>query len=97
MEGLAVRALVNGGICFVGTYQDPIQGAVVLTGAVVGAVGYGALDALVCMAVHSRYLHKKFGKDRFGSLFKGSMTRKKAIIPENKGNNIFVSIFWIRN
>ena len=97
VEGLAVGALVHGGVCLVGAYQDPVQGAVVLGGAVVGALADGTLNALVCMAVHGQYLHKKFGKDRCSGLFTGSMTETDPIIPENTGNNIFVSIFRIRN
>ena len=55
-EGLAVGALIHGGIRLMGAYQDPIQRAVVLTGAVMGALVYGALDALVGMTVHKKYL-----------------------------------------
>ena len=97
MEGHAVGALVLGGIAFMGAYQNGIQGAVVLGGAVVGALADGTLNALVCMAVHGQYLHKKFGKDRCSGLFTGSMTETDPIIPEKTGNNIFVSIFRIRN
>ena len=97
LEGLAVCALVHCGIGFVGAHQDPVQGAVVLAGAVVGAFADGTLNALVCMAVHGPYLHKKFGKDRNSGLFTGSMTGSDGIIPEKTGNNIFVSIFWIHN
>ena len=52
-EGLAVGALVHGGVCLVGTDHDPIQRAVVLVLAVVCALGNGAFDALVGIAVHS--------------------------------------------
>ena len=38
------------------THQDAIQGAVVLVLAVVSALLYGALDALVGMTVHSCFL-----------------------------------------
>ena len=38
-----------------GAHQDLVQGAVVLTLAVVGALGDGTLDGLVCIAVH-RYI-----------------------------------------
>jgi len=55
-EGLAVGALVCGGVDFVGTHQDLIQRAVVLVTAVMGALLDGALDALVCMTVHSKSL-----------------------------------------
>ena len=51
-EGLAVGALVHGGVCFVGAHQDPVQGAVVLGVAVICAGLYGAFDALVGMMIH---------------------------------------------
>ena len=51
-EGLAVGALIHGGIHLVGTHQNPIQGAVVLSVAVVSALLDSAFDALVCMTVH---------------------------------------------
>ena len=35
-----------------GAHQDPVQGAVVGAVAVVGALGNGALDALVGVAIH---------------------------------------------
>lgn len=55
-EGLAVSALVNGGVIFVGAHHDPLQRAVVLGVAVVGALRNGAFDALVSIAVHDRDL-----------------------------------------
>ena len=51
-EGLAVGALVHGGVGFVGAHQDPVQGAVVLGVAVICAGLNGAFDALVGMMVH---------------------------------------------
>ena len=51
-EGLAVGALFLGGIDLVGTYQDPVQGAVVLTVAVIGALLDSTFNRLVCVAVH---------------------------------------------
>ena len=51
-EGLAVGALVNGGVALVGTDQDALQRAVVSFIAVMGALMDGALDALVGIAVH---------------------------------------------
>ena len=39
-----------------GTHQDSVQRAVVLTVAVVGAGLNGAFNALVCMAVHGHFL-----------------------------------------
>ena len=55
-EGLAVGALILGRIGLMGTHQDPVQRAVVLAVAVVGAGLDGAFDTLVCMAVHKCYL-----------------------------------------
>ena len=55
-EGLAVGALIHGGICFVGTNQDTLQGAEVCVLAVMCALCNGAFNALVCMAVHELYL-----------------------------------------
>ena len=50
-EGFAVGAGVHLGIRLVGAHQDPVQGAVVLPGAVVGAVLDGALDTSVCVHI----------------------------------------------
>ena len=55
-EGLAVGALVHGGVHLVGTHQDLVQGAVVLTLAVMGTLLDGTLDRLVCIAVHNEIL-----------------------------------------
>jgi hypothetical protein len=55
-EGLAVGALIHGGVCFVGAYQDAVQGAIVLGVAVISAGLDGALDALVGMMVHLFFL-----------------------------------------
>ena len=55
-EGLAVSALVHGGVGLVGTHQDPVQRAVVLGIAVISAGLNGAFDALVGMTVHSHIL-----------------------------------------
>lgn len=54
VEGHAVGALVLGGIALVGANQNGIQRAVVLGSAVVGALAYGTLDALVGVTVHKR-------------------------------------------
>ena len=54
-EGLAVGALVLGGVSLVGTHLDTVQRAVVLGVAVVCAGLDGAFDALVCMAVHIEF------------------------------------------
>ena len=55
-EGLAVGALIHGGIGLVGAHQNPIQRAVILFFAVMRALVYGALNALVGMAIHSFFL-----------------------------------------
>ena len=56
LEGLAVGALIHGGIGLVGANHDPIQGAVVLTLAVVCTLGDGAFNTLVSMAIHIHFL-----------------------------------------
>ena len=53
VEGHAVGALIHGGIALVGAHQNPIQGAVILTVAVVGALVHGALNGLVGMTIHN--------------------------------------------
>ena len=53
-EAHAVGALIHCGIALVGANQNGIQRAVVLGPAVVGALIYGTLDALVGMTVHKR-------------------------------------------
>ena len=55
-EGLAVGALVHGGILLMGSYQNSVQGAVVLGVAVISAGLNGALNALVGMMVHLFFL-----------------------------------------
>ena len=55
-EGLAVGALVHGRVCLMGANQDLVQRAVVLTVTVVSTGLYGALNALVCVAVHECFL-----------------------------------------
>ena len=52
-EGLAVGTLFLGGICLVGTHQNTLQRAEVRIVAVVCALMDGALNALICMAIHS--------------------------------------------
>ena len=56
LEGLAVGALVHGGICLVGAHQDSVQRAVVLAVAVISTLLNGTFDALVCLAAHKRNL-----------------------------------------
>ena len=53
-EGHAVSALVLGGICLMGTNHDPVQGAIVLVLAMVGALADSAFDGFVGMAVHKK-------------------------------------------
>ena len=55
-EGLAVGALIHGRIGFVGTHQNLVQRAVVFGVTVIGAGLDGTFDALVCIAVHIRFL-----------------------------------------
>ena len=52
-EGLAVSALVHGGVTLMGANQDPVQGAIVCLIAMMGALCYGTFDALVCVTVHT--------------------------------------------
>ena len=55
-EALAVSTLILGGVSLVGAHQNPVQRAVVLMVAVVGAGLDGTFDALVCIAVHIVFL-----------------------------------------
>ena len=55
-EGLAVGTLIFGGIHLMGTHLDLVQRAVIRGIAVVSALLNGACDALVCIAVHCRFL-----------------------------------------
>ena len=55
-KGHTVGALVHGGVGLMGTHHDPLQRAVVLSVAVVSALGNGAFDALVGMTVHIHFL-----------------------------------------
>ena len=52
-EGLAVGALVHGGVALVGAHQDAVQSAEIGIAAVVGALVYGAFNALVSVTVHN--------------------------------------------
>ena len=56
LEGHAIGALLNSGIALVGAHQDAVQRAVVGFVAMVSALPHGALNALVCFAVHERLL-----------------------------------------
>ncbi len=47
LEGLAVGALVHGGVRLVAAHQDALQAAIVGAVAVVAAVGDGAFDGMV--------------------------------------------------
>ena len=55
-EGLAVGALIHGGIGFMGAYQDALQRAVVGVITMICALGDGTFDALVGMTTHSQFL-----------------------------------------
>ena len=55
-EGLAIGALVSGGVCLMGTHLDPLQGAVVRIAAVISALLNSTGDALVCVTVHGFFL-----------------------------------------
>ena len=55
-EGLAVSALVHGGITFVSANQDTIQSAVVGAAAVICALLNGAFNALVSLTIHFEFL-----------------------------------------
>ena len=55
-EGYAVGALLNGGVRLVGAHQNAVQRAVVGFVTMISALPHGALDALVCFAVHERLL-----------------------------------------
>ena len=56
VEGLAVGALIHGGISLVGAHQNTVQRAVVLILAMVLALADGAFDALIGMVVHGIFL-----------------------------------------
>jgi hypothetical protein len=56
LEGFAVGTLIHHGVAFVGADHDPIQRAIVLGIAVMGAGLNGAFDALIGMAVHTYFL-----------------------------------------
>ena len=55
-EGLAVGALIHGGICLVGAHQNAVQGAVILSTAVMHALVNCAFDALIGMTIHDPFL-----------------------------------------
>ena len=46
-EGLAIGALIHGGVCLVGAHLNAVQAAIILTAAMVLAGGYGAVDAAI--------------------------------------------------
>ena len=83
-EGLAVGALVHGGVCLVGADQDPVQGTVVLVGAVMGALLYGTFDGLVSMTIH-----KKSSFIIGVRHYYGEPTQKYAGNPWNSANQFF--------
>ena len=51
-ERLAVCALIHSRVSLMGTYQDLVQGAVVLRLAMVGALLDSTFNTLVCVTVH---------------------------------------------
>ena len=51
-EGHTVGTLVHGGVALMGAYMDLVQGAVVLSVAVIGAGDDGAFNALVGAFIH---------------------------------------------
>ena len=55
-EGHTVGTLIHGRIALMGTHQNPLQRAVVLLAAMVGAGLHSAVDALVGMTVHIPFL-----------------------------------------
>jgi hypothetical protein len=55
-ERLAVGALVHGRICLMGAHHNTLQGAVIFSIAMVGALLHSAGDTLVGMGVHISYL-----------------------------------------
>ena len=58
-EAHAVCALVLGGVTFVSAYSDAIERTVIFVVAVVSALSYGALDAVVSIGVHIFFLQVK--------------------------------------
>ena len=77
-EGLAVGALVSGGIHLMGTHQNLVQGTVVLVAAVMGALLDGTFDTLVGMTIHR--------KASFEIGFGNSMGTFRKIILEKRSN-----------
>ena len=55
-EGLAVGALIHGGVLLVSTHQNAVQRAVVLGVAMVSTLLYSALNTLVGMTIHFVFL-----------------------------------------
>ena len=85
-EGLAVGALVGGGVHFVGTHQNLVQRTVVLMTAVMGALLDGTFDALVCMTVHKNA--------SFEIGFGYSMAQRQESMQEKVSNVDFYRILW---
>ena len=55
-EGLAVGALIHGGVHLMGADHDAVQRTVILVLTVMGTLTDGTFDALVCMVVHGSFL-----------------------------------------
>ena len=83
-ERLAVGALIHGRICLMGAHQNLIQRTVIFSVTMVGAGLDGALDALVCVAVHVLFLLLIW--------YAISMTHRKE---RNRGNNFLFVAFCI--
>ena len=52
-EGHTVGALIHGGVALMGTYQDAVQGAVVLAVTVMCTLLNGTFNGLVGVTIHS--------------------------------------------
>jgi len=88
-EGLAVGALVLGGVHLMGAHQDPVQRAVVLVLAMVSALLNSAFDAFVGMTIHR--------KASFDFGFGASMSKSGKSIQEKASNVAFGKILWYDN
>ena len=55
-EGLAVGALIHGGVGLMGAHQNLVQRAIVFAVAVISAGLDGTFNTLVCVAVHILFL-----------------------------------------
>lgn len=67
-EGLAVGALVHGGITLMGANQNAVQSAVIAVRAVVCTLMHGTFDALICFAIHN-VSSFSYDRDSIGRFF----------------------------